>query len=134
VKHLSRIFSVFVLFSAPALAQEADTPAAPVAPAPAPTAFTDAEVEQFAKAALAVQDIRNDAATSDEDKQAKMAAAVRDSGLAPARFNEIAAASRDDKALMERIQTAGAKAQQQAAATETPAAAGKPAAEQPSAQ
>lgn len=93
-----------------ALAQEAATATE------ASASFSSTEVEQFAKAALAVQKINGDAALSAEDKQAKMAAAVTDSGLSPARFNEIATASQSDQALMDQIQTAAGKLMQAAAA------------------
>jgi hypothetical protein len=114
--------------AAPALAQDAaqPTPAQPAAQADAnaqtDAKFTDAEVKQFASAALAVQQIREDTATSDADKQPKMAAAVQQSGLTPQRFNEIAQASQNDPALTERIQTAAAAAQQQQTAPAAPAA------------
>jgi hypothetical protein len=115
------------LTAGPALAQSA---AQPAPPQPAPPAgataqadanFSDTEVKQFASAALAVQQIRDDATTSDTDKQPKMAAAVQQSGLTPQRFNEIAQASQNDPALTQRIQTAAA-AQQQPTAPAAPAA------------
>lgn len=79
------------------------TPAAPTA-----ASYTDADVDQFASAALAVQKIQQDATVPDADKQTKMSAAVTSSGLTPEKFNAIATASQSDPALMKRIQTAAA--------------------------
>jgi len=106
--------------SGAALAQ-AGAPAAD-ASAQAQASVSAAEVEQFAKAAMAVAEIRSDATITDADKPARLAAAVESSGLQPARFNEIAAASREDEALMKQIQDAAAKAAQADAAPAAPAA------------
>ncbi|WP_188768669.1 DUF4168 domain-containing protein [Novosphingobium endophyticum] len=75
------------------------------------TTFSDEELEQFARAAMAIQQIEKDPTASAEDKQPKMAAAVQASGLTPQKFNEIAAASQSDAALMQRIQMAAGKIQ-----------------------
>jgi GH25 family lysozyme M1 (1,4-beta-N-acetylmuramidase) len=106
-----------------ATAQSASDPAQATSPAPtaqAPAAapltnadVTDSDVNQFATAVLAVQKIESDASVADSDKQTKMAAAVKDSGMTPEKFNAIAKASQSDPALMKRIQTAAA-AQMQA--------------------
>jgi hypothetical protein len=88
-------------------------------PAAAPTSFSDADVDKFAGAALAVQKIQQDATVPDTDKQAKMSAAVTSSGLTPEQFNAMATASQSDPALMKRIQTAAAKQQQGGAAAST---------------
>ncbi|MCM8730035.1 DUF4168 domain-containing protein [Hephaestia sp. GCM10023244] len=103
------------LMAAPALAQT--SPADPAAPQSDPAAqapqasasagaVSDAEVDQFASAAVAVQKIGSDATVAEDAKQAKMAEAVQSSGLKPERFNEIAQASQADPALQARIQTA----------------------------
>lgn len=91
------------------------TPAQPATPAqttPAPTAapapVSDAEVTQFATAALAVEKVRKDATVADADKNAKMADAVKAAGLEATRFNEIGQAMQADPALNKRIQTAAA--------------------------
>lgn len=83
----------------------------PAGTATAGKSYSDAEVDQFAKAVLAVQNIQQDTTAAPADKQTKMAAAVQASGLTPEKFNEIAAASNADPALMQRIQLAAGKAQ-----------------------
>lgn len=85
------------------------TPSSPTSGAQAATTYTETEIEQFAKAVLAVQDIQKDTAAPPADKQKKMAAAVQESGLTPQKFNEIAKASSTDPALMQRIQAAAGK-------------------------
>lgn len=83
--------------TAAAQAQDAANPAVPPAMPSAPgqaRSFTDAELEQYVKAALAVQGIQQDTATPDVDKQARMATAVQAAGLPPEKFNEISAAYR----------------------------------------
>ena len=97
----------------------ADEPTTTAPPAAAPTSFSDADVDKFAGAALAVQKIQQDATVPDTDKQAKMSAAVTSSGLTPEQFNAMATASQSDPALMKRIQTAAAKQQQGGAAAST---------------
>jgi hypothetical protein len=108
------IAALACLIAAPALAQT--TPAAPAAesailPAvPAPeSGVTDAEVDRYAAAALAVQRIERQASPEDADKPQKMAAAVEQTGLSPTRFNEIAKAQQGDPALQARIQEAAAE-------------------------
>ena len=99
----------------PAASQGPATPQAPpAAPSSSPQAgasYTDAEIQQFAKAVLAVQKIQQDATLSATDKQSKMAAAVQSAGLTPQKFNEIASASNADPALMQRIQLAASQVQ-----------------------
>jgi hypothetical protein len=95
-----------------ASAQTTPAPAAPQANGP----VTDAEVDQFATAALEVEKIRKDTATPDADKGAKMAAAATCAGLTAERFNAIGQAMQSDPTLNKRIQ---------AAATAKLAAAGK---------
>lgn len=98
-----------------AQAQDAAPPASPptTSPTPSPTStFSDAELEQYVKAALAVQQIQQDTATPDADKQTKMAAAVQSAGLTPKKFNQIATASQSDPALQQRIQAVAGRVQQ----------------------
>ena len=90
------------------------TPPTTTAPA---TSFTDADVDEFATAAIAVQKIQQDSTVPDADKQTKMAAAVQSSGLSADKFNAIARASQSDPALMKRIQTAAASKMQTAPST-----------------
>lgn len=87
------------------------TTEAPSASAEAGTSYSDAELEQFAKAVMAVQQIQQDTAISATDKQTKMAAAVQETGLTAEKFNEIASASNSDPALMQRIQVAASQIQ-----------------------
>lgn len=98
------------LIATPALAQDTAAPAAPATqaapPAAAPSTVTDAELKQFAKAALAVDKVSKDTTVAAADKQKKMAEAVTSSGLPPARFNEIAQASQSDPALQQKVQAA----------------------------
>ncbi|MGB3930231.1 MAG: DUF4168 domain-containing protein, partial [Sphingobium sp.] len=102
------------LFAAyPALAQSdaaapAATPAAPAAQATpaAPANFSDADIKQFAAAAVEVTKIQQDASISAADKQPKMLAAVQASGLPPEKFNQIGQAAAADPALQQRIQAA----------------------------
>lgn len=100
---------------APAPSSEATTAPAPQTPPAGTTtagkSYSDAEVDQFAKAVLAVQNIQQDTTAAPADKQTKMAAAVQAAGLTPEKFNEIASASNADPTLMQRIQAAAGKAQ-----------------------
>lgn len=116
------------LLCAPAAFAQDTTPAQPAAPAQtapapataAPAPVTDAEVTQFATAALAVEKVRKDMTVADADKNAKMADAVKAAGLDPVRFNEISQAMQADPTLNKRIQTAAA-AQQPATPAPAPA-------------
>lgn len=100
------------LIATPALAQDTPAPAepapqaAPPASTAAPSTVTDAELKQFAKAALAVDKVSKDTAVTPAEKQKKMAEAVSGSGLAPSRFNEIAQASQADPTLQQKVQAA----------------------------
>jgi len=95
---------------APDTAAPASTPA-PGADTSAPSTIqvSDTEVDQFAKATIKVQKIDTDAKLDTDAKQAKMAAAVKSSGLDPARYNEIAKAIPTDDALRSKVQVAMAK-------------------------
>lgn len=122
------------LFAAyPALAQSdaaapAATPAAPAAQATpaAPANFSDADIKQFAAAAVEVTKIQQDASISAADKQPKMLAAVQASGLPPEKFNQIGQAAAADPALQQRIQAAAPTAPAQPAAPATPAQPAQP--------
>jgi hypothetical protein len=117
------------LLCAPAAFAQNTPPAQPATPAqaaPAPTTpaapatVTDAEVTQFATAALAVEKVRKDTTIADADKNTKMADAVKMAGLDPNRFNEIGQAMQADPALNKKIQAAAA-AQQPATPAPAPA-------------
>ncbi|WP_139810163.1 DUF4168 domain-containing protein [Sphingomonas azotifigens] len=77
----------------------------------AASTFTDTEVQQYAKAALAVNKINADASIPTAEKNTKFVAAITSSGLQPQRFNEISQAMASDTALNQRIQAAAAQAQ-----------------------
>lgn len=83
--------------------------AAPSAAAPAATQAakpTPDEVQKFAKAAVEVNKIQEDATVPAAGKQEKMVAALQTNGLTPQRFNEIAQAAQADPALLKEIQAA----------------------------
>ena len=111
------------LAATPAFAQDAAPAAEPAVEAAAPAAapITDAELDKFAEAAIAVNDIAQDAALSAEDKQAAMVAAVTGSGLAAERFNEIASKSQSDETLKARLGEAFARRPAPAATAEAEA-------------
>ncbi|WP_370176045.1 DUF4168 domain-containing protein [Sphingobium abikonense] len=117
------LVSAAFLVATPLYAQMSPAaPAEPVASAatPAPAAgagnFTDAEIKQFAAAAVEVTKIQQDSTISAADKQPKMLAAVQSSGLPPEKFNQIGQAAAADPALQQRIQASAP------AAPATPAA------------
>lgn len=85
--------------------------------------MTEAEVGQFATAAIEIDKIRKDTATPEADKGAKMAAAATAAGLTAERFNAIGQAMQTDTALNKRIQAA--------ASAKLAASGGAPAAKQP---
>lgn len=133
MKLIGTILAGATLAIAPAaLAQTAPQtadPAAPAQTAPAPAApqaagpVTEAEIGQFATAALEIDKIRKDTATPEADKGAKMAAAATAAGLTAERFNAIGQAMQTDTALNKRIQAA--------ASAKLAASGGTPAAKQP---
>jgi len=108
---LSIFAAAAALAATPALAQEATTTApAQDAPAAGVTAeaqtsatVSDAEVDQFATAVLAVDTINKDATVAADAKQERMASAVTASGLTPERFNSIATAMNADSALQAKV-------------------------------
>jgi hypothetical protein len=99
----------------PAPAPEATSPpAASATPDAGATAqasvkVSDAEIDQFAQATLKVQKINGDAKLDATTKQTQMAAAVKASGLDPARYNQIAQALPNDSALLAKVKTAMSK-------------------------
>ncbi len=97
----------------PTASQTADpTTSAPTNSTPATTAqagvtapevaFTDAEIESFAAAALEIQNLQGDEAT----KQEQAATIVANAGIAPETFNAIGQAMQSDPAIAERVQLA----------------------------
>lgn len=94
--------------TAPASAP-ATAPATAADPAPATGAtYSDEDVQKYAVALVAVNKLQADATIPAADKQAKMAAAVQQSGVDVVKFNAITQAMGTDKALSARIQTAAA--------------------------
>lgn len=93
----------------PATAGTAATPATPAVPATPAAPITDAELDQFAGAAVKVNAIGADASLDAKAKQAAMVAAVTGSGLDPNRFNDIATKSQSDESLKTRLTAAFAR-------------------------
>lgn len=106
--------SVLILIPASfAMASTAAAQEAPAAPpqeqsAPASADISDEEVSRFAMAALLLEQIAADDSIEQEEKQGIMVGAVQQVGIAPERFNQIAQASQQDEALVERINLAAA--------------------------
>ena len=125
------IASVALLAAFPALAQTQPAAPAPSSAIPAPAAgasnFSDADIKQFAAAAVEVTKIQQDTSIPDADKQPKMVAALQASGIAPEKFNQIGQAAAADPALQQRIQAAAPPAPA-AAAPAQPSAPAAPAA------
>ncbi|OAN54979.1 DUF4168 domain-containing protein [Sphingobium sp. TCM1] len=120
------IASIALFAAYPALAQsEAAAPAAPAAPAVGASNFSDADIKQFAAAAVEVTKIQQDSSIPDADKQPKMVAALQASGIPPEKFNQIGQAAAADPALQQRIQAAAPAAP--APAPADPAAPAQPA-------
>lgn len=120
--------SASLFAAAPLLAQEAASPATPAAPAApaAPSAaaagkYSDADIKQFAAAAVEVTKIQSDKSIADAEKQPKMLAALQASGIAPEKFNEIGQAAAADPALQQRIQAAAPATPAAPATSATPA-------------
>jgi hypothetical protein len=122
------IASIALFAAYPALAQsEPAAPAgsaAPAAPAAGASNFTDADIKQFAAAAVEVTKIQQDSSIAAADKQPKMLAALQASGMPPEKFNQIGQAAAADPALQQRIQAAAPAAPAPAAAD--PAAPAQP--------
>lgn len=71
--------------------------------------YSEQEIDSFAQATVKVQAIDADATIAAEQKQEKMAAAVAEAGLDPAKYNEIGKAAAADPELRTKIQTAMTK-------------------------
>lgn len=119
-----------MLIAGPALAQTEAPSASPTQTEAATTApVTDAEITQFARAALAADAVAKDASIPAADKTAKTTEAVTATGLDTARFNHIAQLAQTDAAMRDKVQAAiiavrdGTQAAAQApAASPTPGA------------
>lgn len=119
--------SAALFASAPLFAQEAAasaapaTPATPAAPSADASSFSDADIKQFAAAAVAVTKIQSDSTIADAEKQPKMLAALQASGIPPEKFNAIGQAAAADPALQQRIQAAAPAQPASPAAPASPA-------------
>lgn len=104
----------------PAMAQGAAAPAqaAPAAPAAGASKFSDADIKQFAAAAVEVTKIQQDSSIAEAEKQPKMLAALQASGIPPEKFNQIGQAAAADPALQQKIQAAAPAAAAPAAPAE----------------
>jgi hypothetical protein len=71
--------------------------------------YSAAEIDSFAKASVQINAINADAALDAAQKQTKMAAAAKEAGLDPAKYNEIGKAAAENPALMAQVQTAMAR-------------------------
>ncbi|WP_176596834.1 MULTISPECIES: DUF4168 domain-containing protein [Sphingobium] len=126
------IASIALAAAAPALAQGAAAPAAPAQAAPAAPAagasnFSDADIKQFAAAAVEVTKIQQDSSIAAADKQPKMLAALQASGIPPEKFNQIGQAAAADPALQQKIQAAAPTSSAAPAAPDAGAAPAAPA-------
>lgn len=102
-------------------AAPADDAAAAASPAdhashPAPgnadaetSAYTDAQIDSFAKATVKLHSINADTALDATQKQTQMAAVVKESGLDAETYNAMGKAAQDDAALLAKVQTAMAR-------------------------
>ncbi|WP_066528852.1 DUF4168 domain-containing protein [Sphingobium sp. EP60837] len=123
--------SATLFAAAPLLAQGATapttpaTPAAPATPSAGAAKYSEADLKQFAAAAVEVTKIQSDASIAEAEKQPKMLAALQASGIAPEKFNEIGQAAAADPALQQRIQAAAPAASATPANPATPAAPAK---------
>jgi hypothetical protein len=123
--------SATLFAAAPLLAQGAAapttpaTPAAPATPSAGAAKYSEADLKQFAAAAVEVTKIQSDASIAEAEKQPKMLAALQASGIAPEKFNEIGQAAAADPALQQRIQAAAPAASATPANPATPAAPAK---------
>lgn len=120
------IASIALAAAVPALAQGAAAPAAPAQAAPAAPAagasnFSDADIKQFAAAAVEVTKIQQDSSIAAADKQPKMLAALQASGIPPEKFNQIGQAAAADPALQQKIQAAAPTSSVAPAAPDAPA-------------
>ena len=95
----------------PAAPAEPALPAEPAAEAAVTAAadLTETDIDSFAKATVALQEIQADTAIAPEQKQTAMVAAVTEAGLDPAKYNAIGRAAQSDAELRTKVQTAMSK-------------------------
>lgn len=75
--------------------------------------FSDAEIENFAAAAVKIQELQADPAMEQQTVQEQAVAIVAESGLTPQSYNSIAQATQTDPEVAERVQLAVADMQGQ---------------------
>lgn len=93
-----------IVASPQAFAQDAAPSAADQA---APnSSFSEADIAAYAGVAAQINKIQADAALSEADKQAQMAAAVQQSGMDISKFNAITEASKTDPVLKQKLHAA----------------------------
>jgi hypothetical protein len=88
---------------------DAAAPAGGAASDAATSAYTDAEIDSFAKATVKLHAINSDASLDATQKQTQMAAVVKESGLDPQKYNAMGKAAQSDQALLAKVQTAMAR-------------------------
>lgn len=96
--------------TAPQTPPATDTPAAP---AEQKVTITPQDIDNFAKAVIAVNEIQKDPSLDKDQKQTAMTAAVESSDLDTFKFNTIVQASETNAELKQRVQLAINKQQQQ---------------------
>jgi hypothetical protein len=74
-----------------------------------PAAISDADIKAYATVAAKVSKIQADAKLSDADRNAQMAAAVKESGMDTEKFNAITSASKTDPEVRRKLQEAMTK-------------------------
>jgi len=100
--------------TAPQAPPAADTPAAtPAPPAEEKVTITPQDIDNFAKAVIAVNEIQKDPSLDTEQKQTAMTAAVESSNLDTFKFNTIVQESETNAELKQRVQLAISQQQQQ---------------------
>jgi hypothetical protein len=72
-------------------------------------AISDSDIQAYASVAAKLNTIQADASLSEADKNAKMVAAVKDSGMDTDKFNAITTAARTDPQVRRKIQEAMGK-------------------------
>ncbi|MEH6791501.1 DUF4168 domain-containing protein [Parasphingorhabdus sp.] len=100
--------------SAPKAPPAAEAPsAAPAAPDEQKVTITPQDIDNFAKAVIAVNEIQKDSSLNKEQKETAMTAAVESRDLDTFKFNTIVQASQTNAELKKRVQLAINQNQQQ---------------------
>lgn len=114
MKNLSHTLVGLAFVATAAQAQQAERSAAdgaapgtkPAGAGAAASAFTDAEIDSFARATIKLQAINANTALDATQKQAQMVAAVQEAGLDAETYNAMGKAAQEDAALLSKMQTA----------------------------